>query len=191
MFVIILIVLIILISLIIKYTYLEFELKNINLRIRNNEVTYKVKIIIKLRVFGILTFFKKTINDIHLKNKVTNIQNISKRMYKRREKIKVDKYVNIKKINLNVNIGLESAELTAILVGIISLLISFYLGKNNTRINQKDCCWKVVPIYGNKNYLNLSLNCILSMNLAHIILKKKGERNVRISNRRPYAYNNE
>ena len=72
------------------------------------------------------------------------------------------KSINIKKIDLNVQLGTEDAALTAILTGIISAGLGMILRKPK---------YEIIPIFSNKNFLKIKLNCIISINLTQYIYK--------------------
>ena len=87
------------------------------------------KIIIKLRIFSKFTIIKIILTEKKLKRLnlqqeakiiktriIENKSKVGKKIFKVMKKIKI----NIKKINLSINIGTENASLTALLVAIIS-----------------------------------------------------------------------
>lgn len=104
--------------------------------------------------------------------------------------------IDLKKIKLKIEFGTENASLTAILVPIISTLISFVI-----RLKIKDYrnqTFNIKPLFINKNLVNIEFSGIFEMKMIHIINiiyilnKKKGEdKNERTSNRRSYAYSYE
>lgn len=104
--------------------------------------------------------------------------------------------INLKKIRLKIEFGTENASLTAILVPIISTIISFVI-----RLKIKDYrnqVFNIKPLFINKNLVNIEFSGIFEMKMIHIINiiyilnKKKGEdKNERTSNRRSYAYSYE
>ena len=111
------------------------------------------------------------------------------------EKINKDKF-NIKKINLSINIGTENASLTALLVAIISSITGIVFRKSI--IDSKKQSFRIVPVYINKNLINIAVSGIFEIKMIHIINimyvlnKKKGvKKNERTSNRRTYDYSYE
>lgn len=104
--------------------------------------------------------------------------------------------VEIKKFNFIIEFSTENASLTAILVPIISTLISFII---RLKIKEyKDQNFKVKPLFYNQNLVNIEFSGIFEIKMIHIINiiyilnKKKGEdKNERTSNRRSYAYSYE
>ena len=107
----------------------------------------------------------------------------------------------LEKINLKIVLSLENAAINALSVGIISGIIANTIGilhNKENKIKTENYYWKIIPMYENKNYLNVTLDCIISIKLIHIIytiyknlLRKKGGKNGRTSNRRAYDYSDE
>ena len=112
-----------------------------------------------------------------------NIKKLKEKIEKDKNKFDIRLLSNIKKINfklkkidLKINLGLEDAATNAIIVGIISSCIPVIMGilnnNNIIEINAKkgnQIYWKIMPIYQNRNLLNIDLNCIISFKLIHII----------------------
>lgn len=171
------------------------------------------KIIIKLKAFGIIPIFKK-VYDKNKIDKINNQLNISKKIKKVDinkiiESLKEDNKLNkdllktfikdvieIIKINLKIELGTEDAAITAIVIGILSTLISIILRKKikNTNIQK----YKIVPKYCNQNLINIDISGIFGIKVIHIIniiyilVKEKGESNYeRTSNRKSYGYSYE
>ena len=66
------------------------------------------------------------------------------------------------KIDLNVQIGTEDAALTAILTGVISAALGIIIRKPT---------YEIIPIYANKNFVKIKLDCIFSVHLMQYIYK--------------------
>ena len=94
--------------------------------------------------------------------------------------------IEIIKVDLNIELGTEDAALTAISVGAIASALGIILKRQK---------FEIVPIYQDKNILNIKLNCIFRINLIHyiykMILKGRDENERKPSDRRAYAYSNE
>ena len=190
----------------IKFTTIEIEVQNIRYSTdkkegRNLNPDYKIEI--KLYLFEKIKFFKFDITKLkmeRLKLKKSFYQ-LEQKMIKNTNQwdIKALKalknlHVELKKIKLKVYLGLEDAGSSAICVGILSTLVAILL--RNVISKNEENFWQIVPIYQNRNLLNINLDCIFRLKLIHIIntiyfLKKKGENYVRTSNRRTYAYSHE
>lgn len=204
-FYIILIILFLLI-LFISFTTIQVHIQNIRYSTDKQEgrhLNKNYKIMIKLYLFEKINFFKLDITKSKIEREKVqkSINKIEKKMIRDSNNfdiktLKALKYLNLelKKLNLNVIIGLQDAASCAICVGTISSLIAIIL--RNFLNQSNDNFWKVIPVYQNRNLLNVNLDCIFNLKLLHIIytiyfLKKKGEKNGRTSNRRAYAHSNE
>ena len=92
----------------------------------------------------------------------------------------------IVKADLKVKIGLQDSALTAILVGIIASILGIILKKQK---------FEILPVYQDKNILNIKLNGIFRVNLIHYIyiniLKGRDKNERKSSDRRTYVYSDE
>lgn len=93
-------------------------------------------------------------------------------------------YMELKKIDLLIQIGIEDSAITAIAVGIISSILGVLVRKPK---------YEVVPVFKNKNLFKLKLNCIIRVHLIHYIyiqivkiFRKESDKNERTSNRKSY-----
>ena len=153
------------------------------LEVENFEIN-KADIIIK---FGILKF---KLNKEKLKKIISN--NKSKIKLEVNDFKEIIKKIEIPKLNINAKFGTGEPNSTAFFVAIVSSIIGIALARKieNPR-------YTIEPVYGDMNYIFLSINCIFEIKLVHIIniskkLKKKGvvPKYGNTSNRRAYAYSN-
>jgi len=172
-----------------------------------NKKVEKFKIVISLALIGKIKWLKITIDNNRMQklknNAKTNFLNklldtkILKK-FKSIGKIKEWKQVlkqlkkwSIENVKINASIGTENPAVTAITVGTISAILGIILAQI-TKTPQ----YEIKPIYKDKNYIYLSINCIISIKLVHIInMNKKLGKEVyqtygRTSNRRAYANSN-
>ena len=182
-----------------KINIKEFELTNKKIN--------KFQVIVSLALFNKYNWLKlkidnKKINKVnkkikkHIFNKLLNKRILTQFKSLDGEVIKEWKQIfnkmNLESINFNLKIGTEDACITAYIVGIISSFAGILL-LNRVR-NLK---YLIEPLYIDKNYVYLSLNCIFAIKLVHIINRKKvfKEKEVyrsygKSSNRRSYANSN-
>jgi len=105
--------------------------------------------------------------------------------------------IKIEKLKLDLKLGTEDAALTSYIVVIISTIISTLIAKKVDKFSYNKYKYGIIPLYENKNIIKLSINCIISIKLVHIIymiyvLKRKDdEKYGRTSNRRTYDNGNE
>ena len=195
----------IIIFILIVIYFSKVQIQIINLRfssIKKRKINKDYKIIIRWYILGIIPILKLNIikakmEKIKIKEKIKKIQlkdssKISIKKLKYLKKINV----NIKQINLNLEIGTESAALTSIIVPVMSTVIAFILKKKMRKY--EDQSFIINPQYINQNLLNISISGIFEFKINHIISiiyflnKKEGvNKNERTSNRRSYDYSYE
>ena len=185
-------------SLLLILTEIKVDIKDFEFKIKNKncELNKKCIITFKLCIFNKLNYLKIRTNIDKLKlSESNNKYNKIKRHVVKNDSIKVRDIQNklkvkYEKIDLNITIGEENAAVSAILTGVISSIVSVIIGKHFSDI--KEIKWNVEPMY-NINVLKLSLNCIINIKLIHIIntiimMRKKGDKNARTSNRKNLKY---
>lgn len=152
------------------------------LEVENFEIN-KADIIIK---FGILKF---KLNKEKLKKIISS--NKSKIKLEVNDFKEIIKRIEIPKLNINAKFGTGEPNSTAFFVAIVSSIIGIALARKieNPR-------YTIEPVYGDMNYIFLSINCIFEIKLVHIInifikLKRKEyQKYGRTPNRRSYVGSN-
>ena len=197
----------IIVILIFVIIFSKIRIEIINLKFISNAQKHLNKdysIIFKICILKYIPVIKLEITDkkvkkLNLKKKMENI-NIQKlekniNINKIKEIFKKHKFI-IKKLKLKIEIGTENSAFTAMIVVLISTIISFFL-KNKIE-NHKKQKFNVKPLFINKNLINIDFSGIFEMKLIHIINiiyilnRKEGVKNYeRTSNRRSYAYSYE
>ncbi len=197
----------IIVILIFVIIFSKIRIEIINLKFISNAQKHLNKdysIIFKICILKYIPVIKLEITDkkvkkLNLKKKMENI-NIQKlekniNINKIKEILKKHKFI-IKKLKLKIEIGTENSAFTAMIVVLISTIISFFL-KNKIE-NHKKQKFNVKPLFINKNLINIDFSGIFEMKLIHIINiiyilnRKEGVKNYeRTSNRRSYAYSYE
>ena len=175
-------------------------------KIYNKKIT-NLKIIISIAFLNGINLLQITLNKEKIENLNKNkiIKKIIKKVqeeilkdYTNENKIKVNKikkglkslkYVSIKNIKIKGKVGTANAVITAFLTTFLNLFITFFIARkvNNTK-------YEILPVYIDENYFELSIKCIISIKVVHIIhiarlLKRKESDKIdgRTSNRRSYA----
>ena len=180
--------LLIILTILIVFTTIQIHIENIRLEIpKKNErnINKKYKIMIKLYVFEKINYLKLDITKYKMEKRVIrkNIEKLKRKIEKDKnnfdmKQISKLKKMNIKiqKINLKVFLGTEDAAPNAIIVGTISSIIAIIMGALSEKKilaigeeKENQINWKVIPLYQNRNLLNIDLNCIISFKLKHII----------------------
>ena len=174
-----------------------------------NKKLEKFEIVISLNLFNKIKWLKLRINKERVKkirgntklkvlNKILDTKVLRKFKNARKIFAKDWKHVikefnrfEIEKIDIRSKLGTENAATTALITGTISAILGIILSR---KIAQPK--YKIEPLYIDKNYIYLSINCIIAIKLVHIINmnKKLGkevyQENGRTSNRRAYANSN-
>ena len=168
-----------------------------------SNVTEKFNTIFISKV-SILMFNKLKIFETKIDNK--KVKKIFKNSKLDLKKIRYTNIINIIKNskiyleNLNIEgyLGLENAVYTSYIISFINTMISIALSKRAYKYNPKRYKYIITPVYTNQNIVNLEINCIITIDIVHIInilikLLKKGrvKKYERTSDRRTYAYSNE
>ncbi len=179
----------------------KLEIGNLN-KEKNN---YKIELLLK--VFDRFTVYKtviekermqeiydsKIFKKLHIKQDLKN-----EIRFRKQEFLELLKTIQIEivKLNLKINIGLEDAPITALAVGVLSSIISIILPFLLKPTNLKHCKYFIMPLYMQRNLYNIKLKGIIKLKLVHIIyviyilVKKRRDEDERASNRRTYDYSN-
>ena len=169
------------------------EIEKFNLdteRPKGHKISHNSKIYILIFIFGKIKIFKKQIkkvktNKVKLKKDEIDIKILKSKKLKINYKELLKKIeVEIRSIDLEVQIGLRDAANTAILTGGIAGIIGGILRKPK---------YKIIPIYANKDILKIKLDGIFTIYLMHYIYsqifkkKRRVDKNERTSDRKSYA----
>lgn len=126
------------------------------------------KIYVYLLLFNKIKLFRKNVRNIPMKDVKFETSDFDIKIFKNKD-IKINYLeliqninIDIKNIDLNVNIGTEDAGITAILVGILAGILGIIIKKPK---------YQILPIYANRNLLKINLNSIFTIYLMHYIYK--------------------
>ena len=187
------------------FAFAKIQIQIVNLKFysqKQRHINPDYKIIIRVLVLGKIPVLKINITKtklekLRLKERVKQIdwevlqdkENFDKDLLKA---IKILN-LNIRKINLNIELGTENASLTSIIVPALSTVIAILLRKKIK--NYEDQIFIIQPLYCNQNLINILLSGIFELKMNHIISmicvlnKKEGVKKYeRTSNRRSYDY---
>ncbi len=203
----ILLAIIILIITILIFSSIKINIKEFKLV---NKKVIDMEIVISIAFFNKINILKITLNKNRL-NKIEHnksVRKIAKKLQERlikdykymhnfeqksiKDILEILKYFNVSNVEIDVNIGTEDVIFTSFVVTAISMIITFLIARKveNTK-------YIVLPVYINENYVNLSIKCIISIKLVHIIniikqfkRKDRDKKDGRPFNRRTYANSN-
>ena len=187
------------------FAFAKIQIQIVNLKFysqKQRHINPDYKIIIRVLVLGKIPVLKINITKtklekLRLKERVKQIDweilqdknNFDKDLLKA---IKILN-LNIRKINLNIELGTENASLTSIIVPALSTVIAILLRKKIK--NYEDQIFIIQPLYCNQNLINILLSGIFELKMNHIISmiyvlnQKEGVKKYeRTSNRRSYDY---
>ena len=126
------------------------------------------KIYVYLLLFNKIKLFRKNVRNIQMKDVKFEASDFDIKILKNKD-IKINYLeliqninIDIRKIDLDLQIGTENAGITAILVGILSGILGIIIKKPK---------YQILPIYANKNLLKINLNGIFTIYLMHYIYK--------------------
>lgn len=179
----------------------EFEIENFSYSNMLNKTPDNFCIKVRIYIFNKIKFLEikldnQKLKKIYSKQKVEKID--TKKMMKRlpksnKEKLNLLKKINLQKLDLNFEIGSIDIMLTTSIIPILSSFLSYFLVKAGNR----NCKYRIMPIYVESFVYKIDLNCIFSLKMIHIInimwliLRKRDDKNGRTSNRRFNAYSYE
>jgi len=132
---------------------------------KGNKINKDSKIFVYLLIFKKIKLFKKDVKNqkIKFRNKEIDLKLLKSQDLKINYMQLLQKPdIYIDQINLNVQIGTQDAALTAILTGIVRAGLGIILRRPK---------YEVIPIYANKNFLKIKLDCIISIHLMQYIYK--------------------
>lgn len=139
-------------------------------------LSFSVKL--KLLAFGKLPILSIKLDNNKIKNimlkqidkEIKKHKNIEEDKQRAKElSKKIVPLINLKKGNLNIELGTEDAAFTAIASSIVSIFIAVALSYVADVEKYKNYNYKITPIYLNKNVFFLQFSCIITIKLLHII----------------------
>lgn len=188
---------------------LKFEIKNLeitNMKRIDKHILPDYEFKIMLYLFGKIKWFSIKLDNSKIKKiyKDINFDEVKLKQLEQDFKVKDLKYIKMIKptisyLNLKTKLGTEDAVLTSFIIFAISTIISILLPYTIKKYDKDKYCYKILPLYINKNAYEIKLDCIIEIKMVHIIniiyvLSKKrrvdkyGER---ASNRGTYGYSYE
>lgn len=179
-----------------RFTSLEKEHLNKNYEIKVTIYTFQKIPILKVKITN--KKIEKVTNNEKIKETIKkqetkileNTINKDKQIIDGLKSIKLD----IKEMNLRVQVGTEDASITAFIIPVISTIIAMILSQKVKKYTDEQK-FSILPVYMNQNLINIEFSGIFQIEMIHIInticilnKKKKGDKNERTSHRRSYDY---
>lgn len=193
--------LIVLIEFVVISLRFEFEIENFSYSNMLKKTPDNFCIKVRLYILNKFKFLEikldnKKLKKIYSKQKVEKIdtKKVMRNLPKsNKEKLNLLKKINLQKLDLNLEIGTVDIMLTTLIIPLLSSFLSCLLVKAGNR----NCKYRIMPIYVEDFMYKIDLNCIFSLKMIHIInimwliLRKRDDKNGRTSNRRFNAYSYE
>lgn len=200
---------------------IEIEIKKLNFDSQNKK-HYKLEnylVYIKFKLLSKITWFRIKIDkekiykienskffNLRIFNKINRYEHIKDIVLKNKKEIlKKDniKYIkelklNVKKLNLYMELCTSDSIITSFSVAAFASIISIVLAKNVERYSSNKYRYVIIPKYEQKASVKIKLNCIISIKIVHImnaiymlIKKRSVEYDERTSNRGSYVCSND
>ena len=112
---------------------------------------------------------KKYIKNKRIQKQFKNLSKNKTKLINEIYLILKDIKLNLKKLDLKIDISTTDCILTSYAVFILSNIIAFFIKFTNVKINLKNFKYMINPLYVNQKILNIKLDCIITTNLVHII----------------------
>lgn len=196
-----------LLILVITLSTLQIRIKKANISNMNlGKIEYDYLFFIELKFLNKLKIIQIAIDKekvsklskkFKLKEKI-DIKKVEKGIPNKKERKKLQEKLDIKlnEFHLKAEIGTYDVIITSAIIAVISSAIGIVMAKLIDNYKKEKYEYIIMPVYKNKNVINLSLNCIIQVKMVHIIsiiftlLRKRKEKRkyVRTSNRRSYDY---
>lgn len=196
-----------LLILVVTLSTLQIEIKRASISNMNSKkIEYDYLIFLQLKFLGKLKIMQIEINKekisrlskkLKLKEKI-DFKKVEKGIPNKKERKKLQEKLDIKlnEFHLKAEIGTYDVIITSAIIAVISSAIGIVMAKLIDNYKKEKYEYIIMPVYQNKNVINLSLNCIIQVKMVHIIsiiftlLRKRKEKSkyVRTSNRRSYDY---
>ena len=171
MFFLFVLVFIVILAIAVHTSRVGIEIENLIINTEENKgdkINKESKIYVYLVLFGKIKLFKKDVKNMKTpKFKIKNTD-IDIKILKGKDLVVnyVEMFKNIdidiKMIDLNMQISTQDAAITAISTGIISSILGIIIRKPK---------YEIIPIYSNKNFIKIKLNGIFSIYLMQYIYK--------------------
>lgn len=173
--------------------------------IEKHEKNFYVAITIYL--FGFIKIFRKKIEEQKIdkliekeKQKDFDIPILKQYIPTLKDLKQVLKTLNIQleKLSLLFEIGVEDAMITSFLIPLFSTAFSFVLPFLVKKKKRKSYFYQIKPLYNGQSQYKIELDCIFSIKMVHIIYmmyqimrRRESDKHGRTSNRRTYEYSYE
>lgn len=202
----------ILLILLILFSTIRINVNKFNFNNETISNKYDYCFFINLYFLDKIKFFEVMINEERIKklnqkmNIETKIRDIDFKKVKGNLPNKKEIKNALKRMNINLDefhlilkVGTEDVIITSAIVAGIASVLGIILAKLIKNYKDEKYRYEIIPVYKNKNMVNLSFDCIIKIKMIHIIgiiytlvnKRKEKIKHERTSNRRSYDYSYE
>ena len=107
--------------------------------------------------------------------------------------------INLEEFHFVLELGTKDVLITSAMIAFLSSILGIAIARVIKKYQEEKYEYKMIPVYQNKNIINLNANCIIQVKMVHIIgiiftlvrKRKEKQKHERTSNRRSYDYSYE
>lgn len=150
---------------------IHIEIENLKVdteKPKGEKINKESKVFVYLVLFKKIKLFRKDIKNVDKQKIKFHNKDIDIRLLKNKD-LKIDykqllekPKIYFEQIDLDIQLGTEDAAITAILTGVIASVLGVILRKPK---------YQIIPVYSNRNFIKVKLDCIISVHLMQYIYK--------------------
>lgn len=192
----------------------------LNIRIQklyfSNQNLEKMKwdylVFLELSLFGMIKIIKlridpdrvaRMIRKFKVKEKMQEMdfKQMKQDLPDKKEQIEIIKRlkINLEEFHFVLELGTKDVLITSAMIAFLSSILGIAIARVIKKYQEEKYEYKMIPVYQNKNIINLNANCIIQVKMVHIIgiiftlvrKRKEKQKHERTSNRRSYDYSYE
>ena len=192
----------------------------LNIRIQklyfSNQNLEKMKwdylVFLELSLFGMIKIIKLRIDPkkmariaqkfkVKEKMRQMNFKQMKQNLPDKKEQIELVKRlkINLEEFHFVLELGTKDVLITSAMIAFLSSILGIAIARVIKKYQEEKYEYKMIPVYQNKNIINLNANCIIQVKMVHIICiiftllrkRKEKQKHERTSNRRSYDYSYE
>ena len=169
-------------------------------------------VFLELSLFGMIKIIKlridpdrvaRMIRKFKLKEKMQeiDIKQMKQDLPDKKEQIEIIKRlkINLEEFHFVLELGTKDVLITSAMIAFLSSILGIAIARVIKKYQEEKYEYKMIPVYQNKNIINLNANCIIQVKMVHIIgiiftlvrKRKEKQKHERTSNRRSYDYSYE
>ncbi len=169
-------------------------------------------VFLELSLFGMIKIIKlridpdrvaRMIRKFKVKEKMQEMdfKQMKQDLPDKKEQIEIIKRlkINLEEFHFVLELGTKDVLITSAMIAFLSSILGIAIARVIKKYQEEKYEYKMIPVYQNKNIINLNANCIIQVKMVHIIgiiftlvrKRKEKQKHERTSNRRSYDYSYE